>query len=126
MHIPATHYLDALRARASLLRTFVAEAFANVDALHFPVVGMEAPTLEAAADDKPSEQPALVELLTFYTRWVNLLGLPALSLPCGFGPGGMPVGFQLIGRPFAERTLFRIGHAYQQVTTWHNSAPTQH
>lgn len=123
-HIPATHYLDALRARASLLRGFVNEALCKVEALHFPVVGVEAPTLEAAADDKASEQPALVERLTFYTRWVNLLGLPALSVPCGFGPGGMPVGFQLIGRPFAERMLFRIGHAYQQATSWHNYAPS--
>ncbi|MGH8668924.1 MAG: amidase [Burkholderiales bacterium] len=123
-HIPATHYLDALRARASLLRGFAREVLSKVDALHFPAVGVEAPTLEAVADDKPSEQPALVERLTFHTRWVNLLGLPALCLPCGFGPAGMPVGFQLIGRPFAEQTLFRIGHAYQQATSWHNYAPS--
>ena len=123
-YIPATHYLDALRARERLLRKFVAEVLSQADALHFPAVGVEAPTLEAAADDKPADQAVLVEQLTFHTRWVNLLGLPALSLPCGFGPSGMPVGFQLIGRPFAEKLLFRIAHAYQGATTWHNYAPS--
>lgn len=122
-HIPATHYLDALRAREGLLRALFDEVLSKVDALHFPAVGMEAPTLEAAADDIPANQPALVESLTRYTRWVNFIGLPALSLPCGFTPSGMPLGFQLIGRPFAERTLFRIGDAFQQATTWHKSAP---
>ena len=57
------------------------------------------------------------------TRPVNYLGLPALGVPCGFSNDGMPVGFQLIGRPFAEATLFNAGHLYQMATAWHMSRP---
>jgi len=123
LHIPATQYLDALRARGRLLREFVAAVFGRVDALHFPVAGIQTPTLEETADEGSARQPALVESLTRFTRWVNYLGLPALSLPCGLTPARMPVGFQLIGRPFSELALFRIGHAYQQATSWHEAAP---
>jgi aspartyl-tRNA(Asn)/glutamyl-tRNA(Gln) amidotransferase subunit A len=52
------------------------------------------------------------------TRPWNALGLPALSVPCGFVADGRPVGLQLIGRPFAEATLFRAGHAYEQAAGW--------
>ena len=70
-----------------------------------------------------TRQAVVLESLTRFTRWVNYLGLPALAVPCGFTPSRMPVGFQLIGRPFSERRLFRIGHAYQQATPWHVAAP---
>ena len=57
------------------------------------------------------------------TRAFNLTGLPALSLPCGFTGDGLPIGMQLIGRPFDEATLFKIGHAYEQATDWHTRRP---
>ena len=57
------------------------------------------------------------------TRPFSFLGLPAVSIPCGFQPDGMPAGFQLVGRPFDEGTLLRLGHAYQKVTDWHEHAP---
>ena len=57
-------------------------------------------------------------------RPVNVLGLPALALPSGFTPGGLPCGLQLIGRPFAEPLLYRIGAAYQGATDWHTRVPT--
>ena len=53
----------------------------------------------------------------------NLIGLPALSLPCGFDRAQLPVGMQLLGRPFGEATLLRVGHAYQMVTDWHMRHP---
>ena len=61
--------------------------------------------------------------LTRNTRVVNYLGLPALSVTCGFTPDGMPTSFQLIGRPFAEALLFRLGHQYQRETDWHRRWP---
>ena len=63
-------------------------------------------------------------IYTRFTRPFNYLGVPALSVPCGFTANGLPVGFQLAGRPFAEALLFRLGHAYQQATDWHLRAPS--
>ena len=65
----------------------------------------------------------LVEQMTRFTRWVNYLGLPALSCPCGRDGEGLPVGFQLLGRPFSDAALLRIGHAFQTVTEWHKARP---
>jgi len=53
----------------------------------------------------------------------NLAGLPGLSLPCGFTPGGLPIGLQLIGKPFDEATLLRAAYAYEQATAWRNKKP---
>jgi aspartyl-tRNA(Asn)/glutamyl-tRNA(Gln) amidotransferase subunit A len=49
----------------------------------------------------------------------NLAGLPAISLPCGFSSDGMPIGLQMVGKPFEESMILRIAHAYQQLTDWH-------
>src|SRR6266508_3877535 len=62
---------------------------------------------------------SLLPRSTHFTGVPSLAGLPALSLPVGFDPDGMPVGMRIIGRPFDEGTLFRIGHAYQGETDWH-------
>jgi aspartyl-tRNA(Asn)/glutamyl-tRNA(Gln) amidotransferase subunit A len=123
--IPATHYLDALRSRSALLREFVGSALKDADALHFPVVGIGAPSLEEAGREDAERQPEFLHTMTGFTRWVNYLGLPALSLPCGFTSEKLPVGFQLVGRPFSEKKLFRIGHAYQRATDWHRRAPAR-
>jgi aspartyl-tRNA(Asn)/glutamyl-tRNA(Gln) amidotransferase subunit A len=50
----------------------------------------------------------------------NLAGLPAISLPCGFSAGGLPIGLQIAGKPFEESMILRIAHAYQQLTDWHH------
>ena len=60
--------------------------------------------------------------MTLFTRPFNLTGLPALSLPCGF-VDGMPIGLQLVGRPFEETTLLRAAHAYEEATEWHTLRP---
>ena len=49
----------------------------------------------------------------------NLAGLPAITLPCGFSAGGLPIGSQVVGKPFEESMILRIAHAYQQLTDWH-------
>jgi aspartyl-tRNA(Asn)/glutamyl-tRNA(Gln) amidotransferase subunit A len=83
----------------------------------------------AMADGEPTVDEAMVEQLARlaqleYNALPPLVGLPALSVPCGFSDDGLPVGMQLIGRAFEESTLFRIGHGYQRLTTWHLKAPS--
>jgi len=62
-------------------------------------------------------------LSDIYTISVNLAGLPALSLPCGFDDDGMPIGMQIIGKPFDEAIILRVAHAYEQSTEWHKKKP---
>lgn len=123
LYIPATHYLDAQRARLPLLKEFVHACFSRVDALLLPVVGNRTPTIDETRFAGSGTQPKLVEQMTRFTRWVNYLGLPALSCPCGRDGEGLPVGFQLLGRPFSDAALLRIGHAFQTVTQWHKARP---
>jgi aspartyl-tRNA(Asn)/glutamyl-tRNA(Gln) amidotransferase subunit A len=59
-----------------------------------------------------------------YTRPFNYLGLPAVSLPCGFDANGLPVGLQIAGRPFAEARILRVADAYQRDTDWHRQRPS--
>ena len=126
LHVPATHYLDAQRVRAPLLREFVAECFSQVDALVLPVMPTTTPTLEKTRFGGSGTQPRLVAQMTGLTRWVNYLGLPALSLPCGFDRDGLPVGVQIVGRPYSEALLVAIGAAYQRVTDFHLARPALH
>ena len=121
--IPAIDYINALQYRAHALRAFVDAVFGACDALLTPVLPMPTPTL---ADTAYRDGPAYLKMvvgLTRNTRVVNFFGLPALSVTCGATPDGMPTSFQLIGRPFAEALLFRLGHQYQRETDWHRRVP---
>ena len=121
--IPATDYINALQYRACALQVFADAVFGACDALLTPVLPMPTPTLaDTAYRDGPGYLKMVVGL-TRNTRVVNFLGLPALSVTCGFTPDGMPTSFQLIGRPFAEALLFRLGHQYQRETDWHRRVP---
>ena len=62
-------------------------------------------------------------LSDIFTISVNLVGLPAIALPCGFSKTGLPIGLQLIGRAFEEETVLRAAHAYEQSTQWHLKKP---
>ena len=81
------------------------------------------PTLPITATPVADVDEATTPLATF-TRAANYLGACALSLPAGFAGDGLPIGVQLIGAPFAEATLVRLGRAFQQVTDWHLRRPT--
>jgi len=125
-HIPATLYLDAVRVRGRLLAEFVERAFRSVDVVHMPVLGIPVPTIEATEIHSTADVPQLMERITRHTRWLNYLGLPGLSVPCGFTPGRLPVAFQLMGRPFSEARLLALAHAYQSCTPWHRADPREH
>jgi aspartyl-tRNA(Asn)/glutamyl-tRNA(Gln) amidotransferase subunit A len=123
--IPATVYLDSLRLRAPFLEKFCAATLRDVDAFLLPVLNILAPTLEQTGASGGAEMRKVIAELTPLTRWVNYLGVPALALPGGFDTLGMPIGLQLVARPFADERLLRIGHAFQQATDWHLRAPSE-
>jgi aspartyl-tRNA(Asn)/glutamyl-tRNA(Gln) amidotransferase subunit A len=122
--VAATDYIQALKVRGQLLREFTAAVFERVDVLHTPVLPMPVPKISEAM---PTSGPAYLDMvvaLTRNTKVVNYLGVPALSVPCGFSTSGLPIAFQLIGRPFAEGRLFQVGHAYERATPWHGMHPS--
>ena len=111
--ISATDYLQALRLRARLTRTFIAEVFSRVDVLVLPVIPEPAPTYEANEVGGVEAKVARMGRFSRLTRPLNGLGLPALSVPCGLARDGLPLAFQIVGRPFDEETVARLGHAYE-------------
>lgn len=123
LRVPAYDYLQALRLRARLARAFSREVWSEVDVLAAPVIPEPAPPLVAAIEGSLDEITQRQGRFSRLTRPINGLGLPALSLPCGFSRAGLPLAFQLVGRPFDETTVLRLGHAYQRETDWHTREP---
>ena len=124
LHIPATRYIEALTLRGRALAEFMAAVMSRADALHCPVIPRPLPTL-AEMDPSGADPARLARIGTLpnLTRLFNYYGVPALSVPCGFSANGLPVAFQLAGRPFDESTLFAVAHAYQCATDWHEREP---
>lgn len=120
--IPAATYLDAMRARAPITRGFCEAVFGRCDALFAPVLLDPVPTIAESEISAPGAG-RWYATIPRNTRLFNYLGLPALSLPSGFTGNGLPCGHQIVGRPFDETTLFRLGHAFQRVTDWHRREP---
>ncbi len=112
--IAATDYLQALRLRSRLTRAFVSEVFTRVDALALPVIPEPAPTYGSCEAGGVEAKVTRMGRFSRLTRPFNGLGLPAVSVPCGFSRGGLPLAFQIVGRPFDEATILRLAHAYEQ------------
>ncbi len=119
----AYDYLQAQRLRARLARAFTREVWSEVDVLVAPVIPEPAPPLSVALEGTLDEITTRQGRFSRLTRPFNGLGLPALCLPCGFSRSGLPLAFQLVGRPFEEATVLRLGHAYQRATAWHTREP---
>jgi aspartyl-tRNA(Asn)/glutamyl-tRNA(Gln) amidotransferase subunit A len=120
--IPAITYLEAMRWRGPALAAHTA-ATAGVDALIAPASPVPAPTIEESDVGGGPNAPVLLQRLTLFTRPVNYLGLPSLTVPSGFAASGLPIGMQLIGRSFDEATLLTIGAAFQRATDYHDRVP---
>lgn len=121
--VPGTHYVNAVNARSLLKaitrRTFEAHGLNMLlsPTLPTPTVAMDA----LGVPDENDEDPLTTAInLTFPA---NVTGLPALTIPCGFSPDGFPIGVQLMGRPFDERTLFRAALTYEGNHDWIDRAP---
>jgi aspartyl-tRNA(Asn)/glutamyl-tRNA(Gln) amidotransferase subunit A len=107
------YYQKAQQVRTLLRRDFDT-AFADVDVIVTPTTPTPAFRIGEKADD-----PLQMYLSDIFTISVNLAGIPALSMPCGLTRAGLPVGLQLLGKPFDEATLLRAAYAYEQETEWH-------
>jgi aspartyl-tRNA(Asn)/glutamyl-tRNA(Gln) amidotransferase subunit A len=120
--MPAVSYLEAMRWRGPALAAHLV-ATAGVDAVLAPVAPSAAPTIAESDVGNSPDAEAMIQRLTRFTRPVNYLGLPSLAIPAGFTAAGLPVGMQLIGRPFDEATLLRAGAAFQRATDFHARRP---
>jgi len=108
------YYLKAQRVR-SLIQQDFSTAFRQVDLLLTPT----APTPAFRIGEK-SNDPLQMYLSDIFTIPVNLAGICAISLPAGISDDGLPVGLQLVGRPFGEETLLKAAYAFEQSTQWHH------
>ncbi len=88
-----------------------------------PISPVPAPTIEESDVGGEPRAAAVLQNLTRFTRPINYLGLPALAVPSGFSRNGLPIGLQLVGRPFDEATILRIGAGFQRATDFHNKIP---
>jgi aspartyl-tRNA(Asn)/glutamyl-tRNA(Gln) amidotransferase subunit A len=112
------YYLKAQKVRTLIKRDFE-EAFRGVDAVLSPT----SPTAAFRIGEKVSD-PLAMYLNDVFTLPCNLAGLPGLSLPCGFTRGGLPIGLQILGRPWDEAGVLRIARAYEREHDFHRRAPT--
>jgi aspartyl-tRNA(Asn)/glutamyl-tRNA(Gln) amidotransferase subunit A len=120
--VPGVTYLEALRWRGPALAAYSA-ATEGIDAVIAPVSPVPAPTIAESDVGNAPDAEVVIQRLTRFTRPINYLGLPSLSIPSGFTRAGLPVGLQLVGRSFDEATLLRIGAAFQRATDFHNRVP---
>ncbi|MBB3084637.1 amidase [Geodermatophilus sabuli] len=120
----ASQYLKVLRVR-TLIKEAFREAFEGLDAIVCPTL----PATAARVGQQEFEFPkgvrkSVINAYVGHSAPGNVTGLPALSLPCGFDSNGLPVGLQVIGRPYDERTVLRIGHTYEAATDWTARTPS--
>jgi len=120
----AAQYVTAQRARAAF-RERVRNAFAayRLDALIGPTLPTTTMPVDKLSVDLTGEGDTALSAFLHHCVMGNVLGIPALSFPCGFTTQSLPVGFQVYGRPFDESVLFRIANVYQRVTDWHTKRP---
>ncbi len=107
------YYLKALKVRTRISRDFT-EAFRKVDCLVAPTT----PTAAFRIGEK-TQDPLAMYMSDVFTIPANLAGIPAISIPCGFTPGGLPVGLQVLADAFREDVIFRAAYTYEQNTKWH-------
>lgn len=120
----AAPYVHAQRARAAL-RDRVRRSFAmhRLDCLIGPTLPKTTMPVEKLSVDLTGEGETALSTFLHHCFMGNVFGIPALSFPCGFSSEGLPIGFQVYGRPLQEAVLFRVAHAYEQITDWHSKRP---
>jgi aspartyl-tRNA(Asn)/glutamyl-tRNA(Gln) amidotransferase subunit A len=120
-HIPAADYVNA-RREMEQLRWTADSAFSSIDLLVTPTTALPPMSIESGYVDPPLP-PDGVPIEMRNTHMFDVLGLPAISVPCGLDRDGMPIGLQIAGPRFSESRVLSLAHAYQQVTDWHTRFP---
>jgi len=121
--IPAKAQIKAAKLR-QILRQQILAALESVDVLVMPTSSIPAPLIpNKAGIDSKQEVLDGFKGRRSYTSPFNLANTPALSINCGFTAENLPVGLQIIGKPFDEAKLFQVAHAYEQATDWHTRRP---
>jgi aspartyl-tRNA(Asn)/glutamyl-tRNA(Gln) amidotransferase subunit A len=115
--------IEAQRLRRVLIEE-VRTALNRVDVLATPALPLCAWEISQSHVEIAGQTEHVLHACWRFTYPWNLTGLPALSVPCGF-VGGLPVGLQLVGRPFDEAMVLRVGHAYETITRWHKTRPPE-
>jgi aspartyl-tRNA(Asn)/glutamyl-tRNA(Gln) amidotransferase subunit A len=117
-------YYDAYYLKAQKIRRLIAQDFVEAYKHCDVIMGPTSPTTAFNLGEK-GDDPVQMYLSDIYTIAVNLAGLPGMSIPCGFGSNGMPVGLQIIGNYFDEARMLNVAHQYQLATDHHTRAPQQ-
>lgn len=120
--ISGTAYAEAQRAMYDY-RAAVRTALEDVNVLVAPTTRAPAALIGQDTVDVAGVQLPIALVMAGLTSPFNVAGTPAMSVPCGFSSGGLPIGMQIVGRPFDEWNVFRVGHAYEQATGWHTRRP---
>jgi len=115
-------YYDAYYLRALKVRTLIRQDFDKVFKEFDCIITPTSPTTAFKIAEK-TEDPLQMYLSDIYTISANLAGIPAISIPCGFTKNDLPVGLQILAKPFAEETLFKVAHTYEQNAGWHKIKP---
>jgi aspartyl-tRNA(Asn)/glutamyl-tRNA(Gln) amidotransferase subunit A len=115
--VTAAEYMQR-RRELEVARRNIRDVFAEVDLLVTPTTPLPAPTIAELRANAEALRPAELKLLR-NTRPFNVWGLPAISVPCGFTQGGLPIGLQIAGRHWREDLVLRLAYAYEQATAWH-------
>jgi aspartyl-tRNA(Asn)/glutamyl-tRNA(Gln) amidotransferase subunit A len=118
----ALEYLEALRWRGPALAAHL-DAIGNVDVIIAPASRSVAPTIESTDFGAAVQAERAIQAITRFMRPVNYLGLPSLVVPAGQSREGLPIGLQLVGRPFGDETLIALGAAFQTATDHHRRTP---
>lgn len=118
----ATDYIKAQQSREAITRELL-QALARTDVLVTPTSPIVSPRLGDDAVEIGGRAVPMRPMLRRLTLPFNLSGLPACTIPCGISPDGLPIGLQIIGKPFDEATVLRVAHAYERVTAWHQQRP---
>ncbi|MFN0314282.1 MAG: Asp-tRNA(Asn)/Glu-tRNA(Gln) amidotransferase subunit GatA [Burkholderiales bacterium] len=115
-------YYDAYYLKAQKVRRLIAGDFSDAFKRCDLIAGPTSPTVAFDLGSK-NQDPVQMYLSDIYTTGVNLAGLPGMSVPCGFGAKGRPVGLQIIGNYFSEARMLNLGHQFQRATDWHTRVP---